>query len=149
MIKKVGFAFCALALLSSCGGGKKGITTTVETAVESQFAREAGSDRVFFALNRSDITAESKEVLHRQATWLGTHASAKATVEGHCDERGTREYNLALGERRANAAAKVLEHHGVSKDRLETISYGKERQAVMGTGEEVYSQNRRAVTVVR
>lgn len=147
MIRKVGFAFCALALLSSCGGGKKGMTTTVETAVETKFAREGG-DRVFFALNSSDITSESREVLHKQATWLGAHASTKATVEGHCDERGTREYNLALGERRAHAAARVLEHHGISKDRIETISYGKERPAVMGTGEEVYGQNRRAVTVV-
>lgn len=149
MIKKVGFAFCALALLSSCGGGKKGMNSGAETALEAQFIKEVGTDRVLFALNKSDITAESKEVLHRQATWLGTHASIKATVEGHCDERGTREYNLALGERRANAAAKVLEHHGVAKDRVETISYGKERPAVMGNDDSAYAQNRRAVTVIR
>lgn len=147
MIKNIALAFFALVLLSGCGSTRKGMSTNAETALNEQFEREAG-DRVFFAFNKSDITAESKAELGRQAAWLQTHANVKATVEGHCDERGTREYNLALGERRADAAKRTLVHHGVDSSRIETISYGKERPAVIGTTEADYARNRRAVTVV-
>ncbi len=146
MIKNVAVAFCALALVSACS--KKSMDSAND-ALNARFIKEAGSDRVFFALDKHNVNEEGKTVLHKQAEWLKTNSSVKATVEGHCDERGTREYNLALGEKRANAAAAVLKGHGVNCDRIEVISYGKERPADMGHDQAAYKQNRRAVTVVR
>ena len=106
-------------------------------------------DRVFFAVDKSDISAEARATLDRQANWLKQYASAKITIEGHADERGTREYNLALGERRAAATKNYLVAAGISESRLTTISYGKERPAVVGSNEAAWSQNRRSVTVVQ
>lgn len=111
------------------------------------FKANAG-DRVFFALNMHGVTAESKRTLESQAAWLKTYPNTKATVEGHCDERGTREYNLALGGQRAHAAMHTLVGLGINKDRLKTISYGKDKAPVAGTGEAVWAQNRTAITVV-
>jgi peptidoglycan-associated lipoprotein len=106
-------------------------------------------DRVFFGFNKSEITSKAASVLKRQAAWLQKYGSKKIVVEGHCDERGTREYNLALGERRANAVREHLISLGVSAARIETISYGKERPAVVGSNESAWAQNRRGVTLVR
>ena len=114
---------------------------------QQDLAATAG-DRVVFAFDRSDISAEAKEILTRQADWLRRYPNVSVTIEGHCDERGTREYNLALGERRAQAAKNVLVASGIPAARISTISYGKERPAVVGSTEEAYAQNRRAVTVV-
>ncbi|UCH75825.1 MAG: OmpA family protein, partial [Rhodospirillales bacterium] len=86
---------------------------------------------------------------NRQADWLNTNGAITVTIEGHCDERGTREYNLALGERRAASAKQYLESMGIGGGRLETVSYGKERPAVLGSNEAAWAQNRRAVMVVR
>ena len=108
----------------------------------------SAGDRIFFAFDRSDITPESQETLARQADWLRRYPNVTVTIEGHCDERGTREYNLALGERRAQAAKNVLVALGIPASRISTISYGKERPAVVGSTEEAYAQNRRAVTVI-
>ena len=108
----------------------------------------SAGDRIFFAFDRSDITPEAQEILARQADWLRRYPNVTVTIEGHCDERGTREYNLALGERRAQAAKNVLVANGIPASRISTISYGKERPAVLGSTEEAYAQNRRAVTVV-
>ena len=108
----------------------------------------SAGDRVFFAFDRADISPEAREILSRQADWLRRYPNVTATIEGHCDERGTREYNLALGERRAQAAKNVLVASGIPASRISTISYGKERPAVVGYSEESYAQNRRAVTVV-
>jgi peptidoglycan-associated lipoprotein len=108
----------------------------------------SAGDRIFFAFDRSDITPEAQETLARQADWLRRYPNVTVTIEGHCDERGTREYNLALGERRAQAAKNVLVALGIPASRISTISYGKERPAVVGSTEEAYAQNRRAVTVV-
>jgi peptidoglycan-associated lipoprotein len=108
----------------------------------------SAGDRVFFACDRSDITPEARETLTRQADWLRRYPNVAVTIEGHCDERGTREYNLALGERRAQAAKNVLVALGIPASRISTISYGKERPAVVGSTEEAYAQNRRAVTTV-
>ena len=108
----------------------------------------SAGDRVFFAFDRADISPEAREILGRQADWLRRYPNVTVTIEGHCDERGTREYNLALGERRAQAAKNVLVASGISVSRISTISYGKERPAVVGSAEESYAQNRRAVTVV-
>jgi peptidoglycan-associated lipoprotein len=105
-------------------------------------------DRVFFELDRSELSQEARGTLDRQAAWLKKYPAVRVTIEGHCDERGTREYNMALGARRANAARAYLVALGIESARLQTVSYGAERPAVLGTGEAVWSQNRRAVTVV-
>ena len=104
-------------------------------------------DRVFFATNKSVLTTASRDTLRKQAAWLRENKSINVTVEGHCDERGTREYNLALGERRANAAKDYLMTYGISGNRISTISYGKERPVNSGSGPLAWSQNRRSVTV--
>lgn len=105
-------------------------------------------DRIFFAFNKSDISGESKAVLDRQSAFTKKYPQLTFTIEGHCDERGTREYNLALGERRATSTKNALVALGVQASRLQTISYGKERPAVVGSNEAAYAQNRRAVTVI-
>jgi peptidoglycan-associated lipoprotein len=105
-------------------------------------------DRIFFAYNKSHVTEEGKATLEKQAGWLKTYPATKAVVAGHCDPRGTREYNLALGERRAHAAKKSLGHMGITHNRLRTISYGKDNPLVPGDTEEVYAQNRAAVTTI-
>ncbi len=105
-------------------------------------------DRIFFAFDRSDLNANSRATLEKLASWLTTYQNVTITIEGHCDERGTREYNLALGERRADAARDYLVALGVDGGRLSTISYGKERPAVLGSNEEAWAQNRRDVFVV-
>jgi peptidoglycan-associated lipoprotein len=106
-------------------------------------------DRVFFDFDKSDLRPDAIEQLNRQAEWLKANPSITVVIEGHCDERGTREYNLALGERRASAAKQYLESVGIDAGRMETISYGKERPAVLGSNEEAWAQNRRAVLVVK
>ena len=108
----------------------------------------AGSDRVFFAYDSSELTDMGRNLLNKQADWLMHYGNVKATVEGHCDERGTRDYNLALGERRAVAVKNHLVARGVSSYRLKTVSYGKERPAVVGSMESSYKQNRRGVLVL-
>ena len=105
------------------------------------------ADRVFFATNKSVLTTASRDTLRKQAAWLRENKNINVTVEGHCDERGTREYNLALGERRANAAKDYLMTYGISGSRIATISYGKERPVNSGSGPLAWSQNRRSVTV--
>jgi peptidoglycan-associated lipoprotein len=105
-------------------------------------------DRVFFEFNASDLTSEARATLDRQSAWLKKYNNIEVTVEGHCDERGTREYNLALGDRRATAAKNYLVADGISASRIKTISYGKERPAVLGHNESAWAQNRRGVTVV-
>lgn len=104
-------------------------------------------DRIFFGFDKSDITSDAAETLKKQAAWMQANQSVTVIVEGHCDERGTREYNLALGERRANAMREQLISLGVSAARIETISYGKERPAVAGSNESAWAQNRRGVMV--
>ena len=106
-------------------------------------------DRVFFDLDSSELTAEGRATLDRQADWLKAYPSVSITVEGHCDERGTREYNLALGERRASSVKSYLAAAGVPADRLDTVSYGKERPEATGSNEEAWAQNRRGVSVIK
>lgn len=105
-------------------------------------------DRVFFDTDRFDLDPEAQATLARQAQWLQQNPAFRATVEGHADERGTRDYNLALGARRANSAVSFLVSRGVSPDRLRSVSYGKERPVALCSDESCWSQNRRAVTVV-
>lgn len=105
-------------------------------------------DRVFFGYDQIDLSGEARSTLERQAAWLKQYPSVNITVEGHADERGTREYNLALGEKRANSTKSYLMSLGVDSTRINTISYGKERPAVPEASASAWSQNRRAVTVV-
>ena len=104
-------------------------------------------DRVFFATNESILTTRSRDTLRKQAAWLRQNPGVTVVVEGHADERGTREYNLALGERRANAAKDYLMTYGVSSDRIQVISYGKEKPVDSGSNPLSWSKNRRSVTV--
>ncbi len=104
-------------------------------------------DRVFFATNESILTTASRETLRAQAAWLRENSNITIVLEGHADERGTREYNLALGERRANAAKDYLMTYGISSDRITVISYGKERPVDSGSNPLAWSKNRRSVTV--
>ena len=152
LLKKTAVAFMALFMLSACNTTKRPenvgeMTNSEESSLMSEFQRNVG-DRIFFALNRSDLSHDSKALLNKQAAWLNKNSHVKATIEGHCDERGTREYNLALGERRAEAVRKFLVGQGIEASRLETISYGKEKPAVVGDNEAAWAQNRRAVTII-
>ncbi len=106
-------------------------------------------DRIFFETDSSDLTLGARTTLENQATWLGQYQSLVVVIEGHADERGTREYNLALGDRRANSVKNYLVALGVSPSRLTVISYGKERPAVPGANDMAWSQNRRGVTLVK
>ncbi len=114
----------------------------------ADFLQQAGTDTVLFGTDTYDIDSEARSILDRQAAWLKKYPNVRVTVEGHCDERGTREYNLALGDRRANSAKNYLASAGVSASRISTISYGKERPVASGSDESAWAQNRRAVTMV-
>jgi len=162
MFKKFMCLMAALVLVAACesttgmegeggaggaGAGGAGRMGAAHPGTQEDLVVNVG-DRVFFAFDKSDLTAESRATLDRQAAWLKKYANVNVTIEGHCDERGTREYNLALGERRAMAAKNYLVASGISPDRIKTVSYGKERPAVLGSNETAWAQNRRAVTVV-
>ncbi len=114
---------------------------------QEDFVASVAADRVFFATDQFDIDGEDQATLRSQAGWLARYPQVRVTVEGHADERGTRDYNLALGERRANAAKNYLASLGVDASRITTISYGKERPDAIGSDESAWARNRRAVTV--
>ncbi|MCS6890151.1 MAG: peptidoglycan-associated lipoprotein Pal [Rhodovarius sp.] len=148
-------ALAALALLTACGQepetaaatGAGGASAIVPGSQED--LRVNVGDRVFFDFDSAVVRADQRPVLERQARWMQQHAQVQVIIEGHADERGTREYNLALGQRRANAARDILVANGVSPARIQTISYGKDRPEALGSDETAWAQNRRAVTVVR
>lgn len=114
---------------------------------QGDFLANTMSDRVFFDTNRHDIDDEDRAVLQSQAQWLKTYPLVRVVIEGHCDERGTRDYNLALGARRANAARNYLASLGIDPARIDTITYGKERPDALGSDEGSWAKNRRSVTV--
>ncbi len=114
---------------------------------QEDFVASVASDRIFFGLDQYDVDAEDQATLQSQAAWLQQNPSVRVTIEGHADERGTRDYNIALGERRANAAKNYLASLGIDPGRITTVSYGKERPAALGSDEAAWAQNRRAVTV--
>ncbi len=121
--------------------------TNVQPGSQEDLVLNVG-DRVFFGFDQYNLTAEARSTAQRQAEWLKANPSVTVAIEGHADERGTREYNLALGDRRATALKNYLVTLGVSSSRVETISYGKERPVALGHNDEAWSQNRRGVMVV-
>jgi peptidoglycan-associated lipoprotein len=120
----------------------------VRPGSRADFERSVTSNTVHFALDRYDLDSEARAILDSQAAWLAHWPNVPVSLEGHCDERGTREYNLALGDRRANAAKNYLASRGINPARISTISYGKERPIALGSDEASWAQNRRAVTIV-
>ena len=157
MMKKILSMAAVLLLVSACestpsddsmsGMNGNGMNGTAAAGSARDFAENVG-DRVFYATDSSTLTSEARMTLDKQVAWLKRYNTTKVTVEGHADERGTREFNLALGERRATAAKNYLVGAGIAASRVSTISYGKERPAVQGDNEAAWAQNRRAVTVV-
>ncbi len=150
-MKKLLSLFCALVALSGCSvfGADGGLFSGADC--QSRIARnfvENTTDTVFFAFDSSTLSSEAQAALDTQVEWLKKHENVDVVIQGHCDDRGTREYNLALGERRANAVKQYLVAQGIAEDRISTISYGKERPAVLGNNEAAWAQNRRAITVV-
>ena len=127
-----------------------GVGTEVLPGSRADFLRSVGmdGDRVFFDTDQYDLDDRDRATLDAQARWLQANAGVRVTIEGHADERGTRDYNLALGDRRANAAKNYLAARGVSPSRMTVISYGKERPEALGSDESAWAQNRRAVTVL-
>ncbi|MBT4933990.1 MAG: peptidoglycan-associated lipoprotein Pal [Rhodospirillaceae bacterium] len=161
----------AVALVAACetapkeeaaSGGSGGTTASSSSSSAAAPAAPMGpkmgsqedlvvnvGDRVFFDFDKYSLGSESRRVLEKQAVWLKKYRLVTVAIEGHADERGTREYNLALGERRANSAKDYLVALGVAADRIRTISYGKERPVALGSNEAAWAQNRRSVTIIR
>lgn len=133
--------------MGGAGVGTSGLGDPSNPASVAYFNQTIG-DRVLFPVDQSSLTAEARAILTQQAQWLNRQADRSFTIEGHADEQGTREYNLALGARRANAVEEFLISQGVSANRMRTVSYGKERPIAVCSTEECYAQNRRAVTVI-
>ncbi len=152
LTQKTTFLCAMLVALAGCCNKKASISSTsdlnapISDSLNQQFESEAGN-RVYFSYNKASLSKDAKATLDKQNEWFKKHGELKATVEGHCDERGTREYNLALGEKRADSVKKYLINIGFNSDKIDTISYGKEKPAAIGTGEEVWHLNRRAVTL--
>ena len=115
---------------------------------QADLIAKAGTDTIHFATDKSDVDAASRTILTAQAKWMMANPAVRASIEGHADERGTREYNMALGERRANAAKDFLVAQGIPSARLLVTSWGKEKPLAVGSDETAWAQNRRAVTVV-
>ena len=167
-VKMAAILLASTALVAGCGKkkveelppvaeGTEGLTPTDPNADTGQivpgsqedFLQTVGQfgDRIFFDTDKFNVDAEDQSTLQRQAQWLARYPNVRVTVEGHADERGTREYNLALGERRANSAKNYLASLGVDSSRIQTVSYGKERPQALGSDEQSWAQNRRAVTI--
>ena len=154
-------AFAALAFLAACsstppivsggnggGGSSTGSQTGPVPGSEEDLVANVG-DRVFYALNSSSLSDEAQATLSKQAAWLAKYPNVTVQVAGNCDDRGTEEYTLALGQRRAKAAADFLKARGVASSRITTISYGKDRPTALGDDDQAWSQNRNAITSVK
>lgn len=149
-------ALAAVALLAACttpaaqpgAAGGNGSTAGIVPGSQEDLVANVG-DRVFYEFNVSALRADARGTLDKQAGWLAKYGSVNVQIAGNCDERGTEEYNIALGQRRANAAASYLKAKGVAGARLATISYGKDRPTAQGSDEQAWAQNRNAITSVR
>ncbi len=170
MFARYAMVCSAVLLLSACGSNDKSVELANDgvlveqtgAGLDSVYADDTGptpgtqadlvvnvGDRIFFETDSTDLTPSARTTLENQAAWLGQHSALNVSIEGHADERGTREYNLALGERRANSIKNYLVALGVSPSRISSLSYGKERPAVPGSNDMAWSQNRRGVTKVQ
>jgi peptidoglycan-associated lipoprotein len=149
-------AVAAVALLAACsttqtastGSGAQTAMSGPVPGSEEDLVRNVG-DRVFYDFNMSNLKPDARATLDKQAAWLAKYPANNVQIAGNCDERGTEEYNLALGQRRANAAAGYLEAKGVAQSRVTTISYGKDRPTALGHDEQAWAQNRNAITSLR
>ena len=150
-------ALTAVALLAACANTNSGATTGTGAAAsttgpvpgsQEDLVANVG-DRVYYAYNTSSLSTDATATLERQGAWLGKYPQVNVQLAGNCDERGTEEYNLALGQRRANAARDYLVAKGVASARITTISYGKDRPTALGSDEQSYQQNRNAITSVK
>ena len=146
----------ACLVLTACATKKEVATDAIQGQMQSnvytgkdtvEYLADGVPDRVFFATNETILTTASRETLRAQAAWLRKNSSINVVLEGHADERWTREYNLSLGERRANSAKDYLMTYGISSDRISVLSYGKERPVDAGSNPLAWSKNRRSVTV--
>jgi len=156
--KTIGIIAASLFVLTACGqfpGGRgdpdsynTGATSGTADPKSVAYFNETIGDRVLFPVNESTLTAEATAILNGQANWLLQYTDKTVTIEGHADEQGTREYNLALGARRASAVQNYLVSRGVADNRIRTVTYGKERPLAICSDESCWSKNRRAVTVV-
>ena len=151
ILKNAFLVVAACLILTACATQKKStgqMQGDVYTGTDTvEYLASGVPDRVFFATNESVLTTRSRDTLRKQAAWLRENTNVNVVIEGHADERGTREYNLALGERRANAAKDYLMTYGVSGKRISVISYGKEKPVNPASTPLAWSQNRRSVTV--
>lgn len=151
-MKNIISSLAVLFVLAGCSDSSDITSCGDMGAMQTSFMNYVGmeGDRVFFGLDKSSVSADEAAKLDKQIAWLAQNenASVRVVVEGHCDERGTSEYNLGLGKRRAEAVKAYLVAKGVAADRVDTVSYGKERPAVVGSDEAAWSKNRRGVTVV-
>jgi peptidoglycan-associated lipoprotein len=144
MLKKLVCALFIMLSLAACAGmGRGNVTPGSQADLEVNVG-----DHVLFALDSAMLDSEGNEIMNRQVDWLKKYPYVNVIIEGRCDERGTREYNIALGERRANSVRQFLIAAGIDASRIKTISFGKERPVVMGSDEEAWRENRRATTVV-
>lgn len=150
----------AAALLAACTDSEAPVEASVEASASAgtqqtgpapntaEYFKIVVGDRVFFATDQHELTVEGQSVLSKQARWFTANPDASAIIEGHADERGTREYNLALGARRANSVRAYLISQGVAGSRLRAVSFGKERPVALGSTKQAWEQNRRGVSVV-
>ena len=152
ILKNLLLVVVASFVLTACTTQKKASTGQIQGDVYTgtdtiEYLASGVPDRVFFGTNETVLTTASRDTLRKQAAWLRKNSSINVVLEGHADERGTREYNLALGERRANSAKDYLMTYGISSDRVSVLSYGKERPVDSGSNPLAWSKNRRSVTV--
>jgi len=142
-------AMAALMFIAACSSQQAATPPVTVTPGSIQDFQQNVGDRVYFDFDQSSVRADGRGTLDKQAAWLKQYANYKITIEGKCDERGTREYNLALGERRANAVKQYLISQGLPAARIGTISYGKERPEVVGSDEGAWARNRVGITALQ
>ena len=156
-MKKLLFTVCSIALLGVVGcahkpqesaDSKEDSISPVSYTTFEEFESKVGN-KVFFAFDSANLSTQSEIILDKQIGFMKEYPNLSFVIEGHCDKKGTIEYNLALGERRANSVKEYLVQHGINPGRLTVISFGKERPAIIGDSEEVFAKNRRSVTVIR
>ncbi|MZR14101.1 peptidoglycan-associated lipoprotein Pal [Maritimibacter sp. DP07] len=150
MIGAVALSACSQDRFNAADGSANaaGMSGSVNDPTSAAYFNQAIGDRVLFAVDQSTLSPEAERILAQQAQWLNSNTAYSAIIEGHADEQGTREYNVALGARRASAVQSFLVQRGVAPNRLKTVSYGKERPLAICSDESCYQQNRRAVTVL-